>query len=64
MSGLILPARGPLPEPVAPWQPHCFPSLLLFSHKFGKKVTYFNYLSELREHVKCDQLAIPPEVVR
>ncbi|XP_006108684.1 rho GTPase-activating protein 8-like [Myotis lucifugus] len=35
-----------------------------FSHKFGKKVTYFNYLSELREHLKCDQLAIPPEVVR
>ncbi|XP_066214730.1 rho GTPase-activating protein 8 isoform X2 [Saccopteryx leptura] len=36
----------------------------LISHKFGKKVTYFNYLSELREHLKCDQLAIPPEVVR
>ncbi|XP_070267373.1 rho GTPase-activating protein 8 isoform X2 [Myotis yumanensis] len=34
------------------------------NHKFGKKVTYFNYLSELREHLKCDQLAIPPEVVR
>ncbi|XP_006888192.1 PREDICTED: rho GTPase-activating protein 8 [Elephantulus edwardii] len=36
----------------------------LISHKFGKKVTYFNYLNELREHLKCDQLAIPPEVVR
>ncbi|XP_036153868.1 rho GTPase-activating protein 8 isoform X1 [Myotis myotis] len=36
----------------------------LISHKFGKKVTYFNYLSELREHLRCDQLAIPPEVVR
>ncbi|KAM5333488.1 rho GTPase-activating protein 8 isoform 1-T1 [Glossophaga mutica] len=36
----------------------------LISHKFGKKVTYFNYLSELRVHLKCDQLAIPPEVVR
>ena len=35
-----------------------------FSHKFGKKVTYFNYLSELRVHLKCDQLAIPPEVLR
>ncbi|KAM7116817.1 rho GTPase-activating protein 8 isoform 1-T1 [Molossus nigricans] len=36
----------------------------LISHKFGKKVTYLNCLSDLREHVKCDQLAIPPEVVR
>ncbi|KAF6117400.1 Rho GTPase activating protein 8 [Phyllostomus discolor] len=36
----------------------------LISHKFGKKVTYFNYLSELRAHLKCDQLAIPAEVVR
>lgn len=36
----------------------------LISHKFGKKVTYFNYLSELHEHLKCDQLAIPPEVVQ
>lgn len=36
----------------------------LISHKFGKKVTYFNYLSDLREHVKCGQLAIPLEVVR
>ncbi|XP_012783677.2 rho GTPase-activating protein 8 [Ochotona princeps] len=34
------------------------------SHKFGKKITYFNYLSELREHLACDQLPIPPEVVR
>ncbi|KAM9229323.1 rho GTPase-activating protein 8-like [Dugong dugon] len=36
----------------------------LISHKFGKKITYFNYLSELREHLKYDQLIIPPEVVR
>ncbi|XP_037016234.2 rho GTPase-activating protein 8 isoform X1 [Artibeus jamaicensis] len=36
----------------------------LISHKFGRKVTYFNYLSELRVHLQCDQLAIPPEVVR
>lgn len=36
----------------------------LISHKFGKKVTYFNSLSELREHLQCDQLAVPPEVVR
>lgn len=52
--------------------PRCPASLLppdrfyffFFSHKFGKKVTYFNHLSELREHLKCDQLAIPPEVLR
>uniref|UniRef100_A0A2K6GAI5 Rho GTPase activating protein 8 n=1 Tax=Propithecus coquereli TaxID=379532 RepID=A0A2K6GAI5_PROCO len=36
----------------------------LISHKFGKKVTYVNCLSELREHLKCDQLLIPPEVLR
>ncbi|XP_047641971.1 rho GTPase-activating protein 8 isoform X2 [Phacochoerus africanus] len=36
----------------------------LISHKFGKKVTYFNYLSELHEHLKFDQLIIPPEVQR
>ncbi|XP_027622556.1 LOW QUALITY PROTEIN: rho GTPase-activating protein 8 [Tupaia chinensis] len=36
----------------------------LISHKFGKKVTYFNSLSELREHLPYDQLAVPPEVVR
>ncbi|KFV83331.1 Rho GTPase-activating protein 8, partial [Struthio camelus australis] len=36
----------------------------LISHKFGKKVTYLNYLSELREHLKYDQLNIPQEVIR
>ncbi|XP_045408768.1 rho GTPase-activating protein 8 isoform X2 [Lemur catta] len=36
----------------------------LISHKFGKKVTYVNCLSELGEHLKCDQLLIPPEVLR
>ncbi|KAM5289170.1 rho GTPase-activating protein 8 [Ctenodactylus gundi] len=36
----------------------------LISHKFGKKVTYFSYLSELHEHLQCDQLPIPPEVLR
>ncbi|XP_013366994.1 PREDICTED: rho GTPase-activating protein 8 isoform X1 [Chinchilla lanigera] len=36
----------------------------LISHKFGKKVTYFSYLSELREHLQCEQLPIPPEVLR
>ncbi|XP_075408721.1 rho GTPase-activating protein 8 [Tenrec ecaudatus] len=34
------------------------------SHKFGNKVTYFNYLSELWEHLRQDQLRVPPEVVR
>ncbi|XP_034843218.1 rho GTPase-activating protein 8 [Mirounga angustirostris] len=36
----------------------------LISHKFGKKVIYFNYLSELHEHLKYDQLIVPPEVLR
>lgn len=36
----------------------------LISHKFGKKVTYVNYLAELREHLNYEQLSIPPEVLR
>ncbi|KFO90037.1 Rho GTPase-activating protein 8, partial [Buceros rhinoceros silvestris] len=36
----------------------------LISHKFGKKVTYLNCLSDLREHLKYDQLNIPQEVIR
>nr|XP_048300920.1 rho GTPase-activating protein 8 isoform X2 [Myodes glareolus] len=36
----------------------------LISHKFGKKVTYCSTLRELREHLQCDQLLIPQEVVR
>ncbi|XP_062448410.1 rho GTPase-activating protein 8 isoform X2 [Rhea pennata] len=36
----------------------------LISHKFGKKVTYLNYLSDLRDHLKYDQLNIPQEVIR
>ncbi|NXX91707.1 RHG08 protein, partial [Centropus bengalensis] len=38
--------------------------LLCFLHKFGKKITYLNYLSDLREHLKYDQLNIPQEVIR
>lgn len=38
--------------------------LRFLSHKFGKKVTYFSYLSELREHLQCDQLPVPQEVLR
>ncbi|KAJ8366000.1 hypothetical protein SKAU_G00148310 [Synaphobranchus kaupii] len=36
----------------------------LISHKFGKKLTYVNYLAELREHLNYEQLVIPPEVLR
>ncbi|KAM9170487.1 rho GTPase-activating protein 8 isoform 2-T2 [Pangshura tecta] len=36
----------------------------LISHKFGKKITYLNYLSDLREHLKYDQLNIPEDVIR
>ncbi|XP_029809948.1 rho GTPase-activating protein 8 [Suricata suricatta] len=36
----------------------------LVSHKFGKKVLCFNYLSELRERLRYDQLIVPPEVLR
>ncbi|XP_029455942.1 rho GTPase-activating protein 8 isoform X4 [Rhinatrema bivittatum] len=36
----------------------------LISHKFGKKVSYLNYLSDLREHLKYDQLIIPEDVIR
>uniref|UniRef100_A0AAX7SUP9 Rho GTPase activating protein 8 n=1 Tax=Astatotilapia calliptera TaxID=8154 RepID=A0AAX7SUP9_ASTCA len=36
----------------------------LISHKFGRKLTYVNYLAELREHLNYEQLFIPPEVLR
>ncbi|XP_031438839.1 rho GTPase-activating protein 8 [Clupea harengus] len=36
----------------------------LISHKFGKKLTYVNYLAELRDHLDHDQLIIPPDVKR
>ncbi|XP_062862769.1 rho GTPase-activating protein 8-like [Trichomycterus rosablanca] len=36
----------------------------LISHKFGKKLTYVNYLTELREHVNYEQLIIPQAVLR
>lgn len=35
---------------------------LIHSFKFGQKVHYVNYLSELEEIVKCDQLVIPSRV--
>ncbi|XP_032814156.2 rho GTPase-activating protein 8-like isoform X2 [Petromyzon marinus] len=34
------------------------------SYKFGRKVMYFNYLSELHQQMKDPMLIIPPEVVR
>ncbi|XP_078725109.1 rho GTPase-activating protein 1-like [Lampetra fluviatilis] len=34
------------------------------SYKFGRKVMYFNYLSELHLQMKDPMLIIPPEVVR
>ncbi|XP_070848079.1 rho GTPase-activating protein 8-like [Chaetodon trifascialis] len=36
----------------------------LISHKFGKKVTYVNYLAELREHLNYEQLVVPGDVLR
>ncbi|XP_034296229.1 rho GTPase-activating protein 8 [Pantherophis guttatus] len=36
----------------------------LMSHKFGKKVIYLNYLSDLRDHLKYEHLNIPEEVIR
>eukprot|EP00075_Anas_platyrhynchos_P017192 XP_027306445.1 rho GTPase-activating protein 8 isoform X13 [Anas platyrhynchos] len=36
----------------------------LTSHKFGKKIIYLKYLSDLREHLKYDQLNIPQEVIQ
>ncbi|XP_030620919.1 rho GTPase-activating protein 1 [Chanos chanos] len=34
----------------------------LISFKFGRKINYVNYLSELEEVVKCEQLVIPSRV--
>ncbi|XP_056609862.1 rho GTPase-activating protein 1 [Triplophysa dalaica] len=34
----------------------------IISFKFGRKINYINYLSELEEVVKCDQLVIPNRV--
>lgn len=35
-----------------------------YSHKFGRKLTYVNYLAELRGHLNYEQLIIPPDVLR
>ncbi|MBN3320723.1 RHG01 protein, partial [Atractosteus spatula] len=34
----------------------------IISWKFGRKIFYMNYLSELEEYVKCEQLVIPQRV--
>uniref|UniRef100_A0AAQ5X7P2 Rho-GAP domain-containing protein n=1 Tax=Amphiprion ocellaris TaxID=80972 RepID=A0AAQ5X7P2_AMPOC len=36
----------------------------LISRKFGKKLRYVNYLSELQEHLNLDQLVVPADVLR
>ncbi|KAJ4922835.1 hypothetical protein JOQ06_006499 [Pogonophryne albipinna] len=36
----------------------------LISHKFGKKLIYVNYLTELREHLNYEQLIVPADVLR
>uniref|UniRef100_A0A3B4ATQ6 Uncharacterized protein n=1 Tax=Periophthalmus magnuspinnatus TaxID=409849 RepID=A0A3B4ATQ6_9GOBI len=35
----------------------------LISHKFGKKLTYVNYLAELKDYLNYEQLMIPPDVI-
>uniref|UniRef100_H3BHM4 Rho GTPase activating protein 1 n=1 Tax=Latimeria chalumnae TaxID=7897 RepID=H3BHM4_LATCH len=35
----------------------------IISFKFGRKISYMNYLKELEEHLKCDQLVIPLRVL-
>lgn len=37
---------------------------LTCSFKFGRKIFYVNYLSELSEHVKLEQLGIPRQVLK
>lgn len=54
--------RHPSPGPRASLVPPNHFSFSCFcssSHKFGKKVTYFNYLSELCEHLKYNQPIVP-----
>ncbi|XP_054939256.1 rho GTPase-activating protein 1 isoform X2 [Physeter macrocephalus] len=36
----------------------------IISFKFGQKIFYVNYLSELSEHVKLEQLGIPRQVLK
>lgn len=60
-QGGALRGSGGLPQPVH------FPTLSLSptrSFKFGQKIFYVNYLSELSEHVKLEQLGIPRQVLK
>jgi len=44
--------------------PHVPTFLLFFSFKFGRKIFYVNFLSELEEYVKLEQLGIPSQVLK
>lgn len=44
--------------------PHIPTFLLFFSFKFGRKIFYVNFLSELEEYVKLEQLGIPSQVLK
>lgn len=44
--------------------PHIPTCLLFFSFKFGRKIFYVNFLSELEEYVKLEQLGIPSQVLK
>lgn len=37
-------------------------SVSTYSFKFGRKINYVSYLSELQDVVKCEQLLIPAPV--
>lgn len=37
-------------------------SLFICSFKFGRKINYVSYLSELEDVLKCEQLVIPARV--
>ena len=60
------PAGGALPVAPCGWRSSCshFSCSFPLSHKFGKKLTYVNYLAELREHLNYEQLSIPADVLR
>lgn len=63
LSALAAPLRGQW-RPAEAWAlPHRALSSL-GSFKFGQKIFYVNYLSELSEHVKLEQLGIPRQVLK
>lgn len=56
----------PAPEMLfIPLTVKCLPCVMIpffSSFKFGRKINYINYLSELEDIVKCEQLVIPTRV--